>query len=256
VLRDGHVITPDRGTQITLNGATANIGDAQVGDTIVVRSNPDTAEKREIIISRALPATPQPAAGAASIASFAVDATNALRGGDHFNVTLKGTPGGKATFDIGAYVEGIEMHEDSPGAYSADYTIPSNVNFGQVAIYGHLEVNGAQAPRVQAPSLIAVSTTPPTITDFAPPAGQTVNNVTPSIFATFSSPTNIGINPSSVTINVNGLDVTASAYRTDGFITYSPTIPLGDGTVNVRVSVSDAAGNKAERTWSFTIRSH
>jgi hypothetical protein len=256
VLRDGHVITPDRDTAITLNGASANIGDALVGDTLVVRSNPDTGEKRQILISRAMPATPQPAAGAASITAFSVDATNALRAGDKFNVKLSGSPGGKATFDIGAYVEGVPMHEDSPGAYRAEYTIPPNVNFGQVAVYGHLEVNGKAAPRVEAPALIAVSTTPPTITDFAPPAGQTVNSVTPSIFATFNSPTNIGINPSTVTINVNGLDVTASAYRTAGFITYSSTVPLADGTVNVRVSVADAAGNRAERAWSFTIRSH
>jgi hypothetical protein len=256
VLRDGHVVTPDRGTEITLNGTAANIGDARVGDAIVVRSNPDTAEKREIMISRALPATPQPAAGAVTITAFSVDATNALRAGDHFTVMLKGNPGGKATFDIGSYVEGIEMREDSPGSYSAQDTIPPNVNFGQVAVYGHLAVNGTQAPRIAAPTLIAVSTTPPTITDFAPPAGQTVNNPTPSIFATFSSPTNVGINASAVTINVNGLDVTASAYRTGGFITYSPTVPLGDGTVNVRVSVSDAAGNRAERAWSFTIRAH
>jgi hypothetical protein len=256
VLRDGHVVTPDAGTEITLNGTAASIGDAQVGDTLVVRSNPDTGEKRQIIIARAMPATPQPAAGAAAITAFSVDVTGALRAGDKFNVTLKGTPGGKASFDIGSYVEGVPLREDAPGDYRAQYVIPPNVNFGQVAVYGHLEVNGTQAPRVEAPALIAVSTTPPTITDFAPPAGQTVNNTTPSIFATFSSPTNVGINPSTVTINVNGLDVTASAYRTGGFITYSPTVPLGDGTVNVRVAVSDAAGNRAERAWSFTIRSH
>jgi len=269
VLRDGHVVSPDRGTEVTLNGIASSIGAAQVGDTVLVRSNPDTAEKRQIMISRALPSTPQPAgaagapgaagtgeAAAPSITSFTVDATGALRAGDHFTVTLKGTPGGKASFDIGAYVEGVDMHEDSPGVYSARYTIPPNVNFGQVAVYGHLELNGTPAPRIAAPALIAVSTTPPTITDFAPPAGQTVNNATPSIFATFSSPTNVGINASTVTINVNGLDVTASSYRTGGFITYSPAVPLGNGTVNVRVSVADAAGNRAERAWSFTIRAH
>ncbi len=256
VLRDGHVITADRATQITLNGAAVNFSDAAVGDTVVVRANPDTGERRQIIISRAVPATPQPAAGAVTIGTFAVDATNALRAGDSFTVTLKGSPGGKASFDIGAYVEGAEMREDSPGTYTARYTIPPNVNFGQVAVYGHLELNGTQAPRAQAAALIAVSTTPPSITDFAPPGGQTVNNSTPSIFATYSSPTNIGINLSTVTINVNGLDVTASAYRTAGFITYSPEVPLGDGPVSVRVSVTDAAGNRAERAWSFTIHAH
>jgi len=256
VLRDGHVVAPDRATPVTLNGAPASIGDAKVGDAVIVRTNPDTGEKRQIVISRAAAVTPPPPAGAANISAFTVDAAGALRAGDKFRVTLSGTPGGRATFDIGAYVERLPMHEDRPGSYSAEYTIPPDVNFGQVPVYGHLEINGSAAPRAQAPALIAVSTTPPAITDFAPPAGQTINNATPSIFATYASPTNIGINQSAVTINVNGLDVTASAYRTGGFITYSPTVPLADGTVNVRVAVSDAAGNRTERAWSFTIRSH
>jgi hypothetical protein len=256
VLRDGHVITPDRATEVTLNGAAAKIGDALVGDTMTARSNPDTGEKRQIIISRAVASTPQPASGAVAITDFRVDAGNALRAGDSFGVSLKGTPGGNASFDIGQYIEGIPLREDPPGTYTARYTIPPNVNFGQVTVAGHLAVNGTVAPRVDAPTLLAISSTPPTITDFAPPAGQTVNNPTPSIFATFASPTNVGINPSTVTININGLDVTASAYRTSSFITYSPDVPLGDGTVNVRVSVSDAAGNKAERAWTFTIHAH
>ncbi len=256
VLRDGHVITADRATDITLNASPANIGDAQIGDTLIVRANPDTGEKRQIIISRAVASTPQPANGGVTITAFSVDAGSALRAGDSFGVALKGTPGGKASFDIGEYVEAIPLHEDAPGVYTTRYTIAPNVNFGQVAMYGHLTVNAVAAPRVQAPSLIAISTTPPTISDFAPPAGQTVNNPTPSIFATFGSPTNVGINTSTVSINVNGLDVTASAYRTNSFITYSPNVPLGDGTVNVRVSVTDAAGNRAERSWAFTIRSH
>lgn len=256
VLRDGHVVTPDRSTTITLNGAPANIGDALVGDLLTVRANPDTGEKRQILISRAGATVAPPAAGAVTITAFNVNASGALRAGAGFDVTLTGSPGGKASFDIGSYVEAVSMREDRPGVYTAHYTIPRDVNFGQVAIYGHLDVNGTAAPRVQAATLIAVSTTPPTITDFAPPAGQTVNNPTPSIFATYASPTNIGINQSTVTINVNGLDVTASAYRTGSFITYSPTVPLGDGAVSVRVAVSDAAGNRTERAWTFTIRTH
>ena len=92
------------------------------------------------------------------------------------------------------------------------------------------------------------------MTDFAPPDGQTVNNSKPSIFATFGSPTDVGINASAVTINVNGLDVTASATRTATFITYSPSVAFPDGVVNVRVTVFDNAGNKTERRWSFTVR--
>jgi hypothetical protein len=253
VLTDGYVVAPDRGTVVLLNGVPAAIGDLKVGDALTVRSNPDTAEKREIIASRAVAATPQ-AAGTTSITNFSVSAKGALRAGDSFDVTLTGTPGGKATFDIGTYLEGIPMTEAPPGTYTAKYSIPSGVNFGSTPIYGHLVLGGTAAPRAQAPSLVAVSTTPPQITDVAPPAGQTVNNNRPNLFATYASPTNVDINPSSVTINVNGLDVTASAVRTSTFITYTPTVALPDGMVSVHVSVADFAGNRSERSWSFTIR--
>jgi hypothetical protein len=255
VLQSGYVVSPDRTTAILLNGQPVAIGDLKVGDSLTVRSNPDTAEKRQIIASRAVAATPQ-AAGATTISNLTVSAKGALRAGDSFEVTLSGTPGGKATFDIGTYLEGVPMTETSPGTYTAKYQIPSGVNFGSTPIYGHLVVSGSAAPRAQAPSLVAVSTTPPQITDVAPPAGQAVNNNRPNLFATYTSPTNVDINPSSVTIHVNGLDVTASAVRTSTFITYTPAVALADGTVTVRVSVADFAGNRSERSWSFTIHTH
>ena len=114
----------------------------------------------------------------------------------------------------------------------------------------------AVRPGRLAPTMLAVSSTPPQIVDIAPLNGQSVNNDRPSIYATFSAPTGVGINPSSATITVNGLDVTPSATRTDQFITYSPNVALGNGPVAVQVRVADQAGNLQTRTWSFTIHAH
>jgi hypothetical protein len=217
-----------------------------------VRLNPDTNEKRQIIVSRAVEATSAPA-GPVTIASFTIDAQRALRAGDTFNLALKGTPGGRATFDIGSYLTGLPLNETQPGVYTAHYRIPANVNFGQTTVYAHLKAGGADAPRAEAPALLAVSSTPPQIVDIAPLNGQSVNNDRPSIYATFSAPTGVGINSSSATITINGLDVTPSATRTAQFITYSPGLALGDGPVSVQVRVADEAGNVQTRTWSFTI---
>jgi hypothetical protein len=195
----------------------------------------------------------QAAAGPAAITSFTIDAQHPLRAGDSFNVALHGTPGGRATFDLGTYMTGLPMNETSPGTYAARYTVPPNVNFGQTTVYGHLSAAGAEAPRAEAPALLAVSSTPPQIIDIAPLNGQSVNNDRPSIYATFRTPTGVTINPSSATITVNGQDVTPSATRTDQFITYSPNVSLNDGNVNVQVRVADQAGNVQTRSWSFTI---
>ena len=255
VLNTGFIVTPDKSTTISLNAAPAGLGDLKIGDSVVVRLNPDTNEKREIIVSRAVEATSAPA-GPVTISSFTIDAQHALRAGDSFNVALHGTPGGRATFDIGSYLTGLPLNETQSGLYTARYTIPPNVNFGQTTVYGHLSAGGNDAPRAEAPQLLAVSSTPPQIVDIAPFSGQTVNNDRPSIYATFRAPTGVTINPSSAIITVNGLDVTPSSTRTAQFITYSPDVSLPDGNVNVQVRVADEAGNLQTRSWSFTIHSH
>ncbi len=256
VLADGLMVIPDKSTQITLNAQPATLDDLKVGDSVTLRLNPDTNEKRQIIASRAATATPAASPGATTIDAFAVTGKSALRGGDSFAVTLHGTPGGRATYDIGSFVTGIPMTEGPPGDYSARYLVPADVNFGQTQIVGHLVASGVEAPRALAAGLIAISTAPPQIVELAPSNGTTVNNSKPSIYATYRSPTNIGINPSSVSIRVNGLDVTSTSTRTDGFISYSPGVSLPDGMVNITINVSDRAGNAQQRSWSFTVRTH
>lgn len=255
VLDDGFIVTPDKSTSITLNSRPAEIGDLAIGDAVTVRVNPDTNEKREIIASRNVAATPQAAAGIAAIASFATSGKTALRAGDTLEITLRGTAAGRATCDLGTYLSGLPMTENMPGVYTLRYTVPAGVNFGPAPVYGHLAAGGSEAPRVQADQLVAVSTTPPQVVDLAPGVNQTINNNRPSIFATFRAPTGVEIDPASVTLAVNGIDVTGQATRTDGFVTYSPVTPLADGTVRVDVRVGDRAGNVGSRSWTFTIHS-
>ncbi len=257
VLQTGYVVTPDKSTEITLNGQPAAIGDLKVGDSVTVRLNPDTGEKRQILVARAVVSTPAPA-GSAQIADFAVSAKGPLRANESFTVTMHGTPGGRASFDIGTYLTGMPIPESpsAPGTYTTKYTVPDGINFNRTTVYGHLVVGSSEAPRAEASQLVAVTTTKPQIVDIAPPNGQTVNNNKPSIYATYRSPTDVGINPSSVRIEVNGLDVTASSTRTDEFITYSPGAQLPDGVVSVTVTVADNAGNAQTRSWSFNVRTH
>jgi hypothetical protein len=255
VLQTGYVVTPDKSTDITLNSQPAAIGDLKVGDNVTVRLNPDTGEKRQIIVARASPTTPGPA-GAAQITDLSIGARGPLRAGDAFTVTLHGTPGGRAAFDIGSYLTGIALPETQPGTYTTKFTVPAGVNFSRTTVYGHLTVGSTEAPRAEAPQLVAATTTPPQIVDIAPPNGQVVNNNKPSIYATYRSPTDVGINPSAVHIEVNGLDVTASSTRTDQFITYSPGAALPDGTVTVKVTIADNAGNPQSRSWTFIVRTH
>ncbi len=255
VLQNGYVVTPDKGTEITLNGQPVAIGDLKVGDNVTVRLNPDTGEKRQILVARVVESTPTPA-GSAQIADISVGAKGPLRAGDAFTVTLHGTPGGRASFDIGTYLTGLPVPETAPGTYLTKYTVPDGINFSRTTIYGHLSVGTSDAPRAEAAQLVAVTTTKPQIVDIAPPGGQTVNNNKPSIYATYRTPTDAGIDVGKVRIEVNGLDVTAAATRTDQFVTYSPGVALSDGPVTVTITIADNAGNAQTRTWTFTVRTH
>lgn len=251
VLDDGHVIVPTRATTITLNGASAGTDALAVGDELMVRYNIDSSEPLQILATRASSGTPAPQSGV-SIASIDFRPTHALAAGDVLNVSLRGTPGGVAAFDIGPYVRGLPLTESAPGTYTGSYAIKRGQNFADAPVFGHLNVRGVDAPVAESQSTVSVSTQPPGIADFAPDEGAAVNNARPSIYATFVSGT-VPINPSSATIEVNGHDVTSSSVRTARFIEYAPGIDYANGPMRVTVRVKDAAGNAASKSWTFFI---
>ncbi len=253
VLADGHVITPSRSTAITLNGASATIEQIAVGDAVMVRYNIDSSEPREIIATRKTAAADAPAASV-GISSIAVAPDRPLKAGDTLSVTMHGTPGGLAGYDIGPYVRNLTLTEAQPGVYTGSYTIARGTNFADAPVVGRLNARGVDAAAAQAPTTVSVSTVAPGISDFAPDSGTTVNNARPSVYATFSSDT-VPVNPSSARLILNGHDVTSSSLRTQRFIDYVPGIDYPDGPVRVTVIVADQAGNTTTKSWTFYIRS-
>jgi hypothetical protein len=260
VLDNGHVLTPDKTTAITRDGNPASLSDLRVGDTVTQRMNPQTGETRQLIAISLATSTPAPAASgqtatpqAVNIVSFTAEPLRPLRLGEKFAFALHGTPGGRASFDIGAFITGVPMKEESPGVYAGSLTVPPGMNFAQMSVYGHLTAGGV-ATTQEAVNKISAATIAPQITDIAPAGGQVVNNNKPSIYATFAAPTDLGVDPRTVTLKVNGKDVTSSVTRTSSFVTYTSGVPLPDGQVNVTVAVADFAGNEASRSWTFTIQ--
>jgi len=91
----------------------------------------------------------------------------------------------------------------------------------------------------------------PTITVVSPEEGATITNRTPKIEATYSDSS--GINTSTVKLTFDGTDVTTYATITTTKITYTPATQLSYKEYTVNLEVSDQAGNKATKTWSFTV---
>lgn len=252
VLGDGQVIAVGRTTEISLNGKGASLADLRPQDEVTVRYNVETNEIREILASRSVTDAPQ--TGGASIAAVQSDATHPLRAGDTIHVTLRGTPGGAATFDIGSDVVDQTMHQRSPGDYAGSYTIPRGANFNDVALIGRLTVGNsvAQAP---APQTVSASSIQPGIADFAPDSNETVNTNRPAVYAAFAADA-VSVNPASALLWIDGRDVTSECLRTAQFIQYLPQYAYPEGPVRVTVRVADFAGNTTTKSWTFYIRTH
>ncbi len=252
VIGDGHVIVPNRTTQVVLNGASAAVSDLRIGDVVTVRFNVETNEIRTVLASRPVAASsPQP--GQPQITSVTLNTDRPQRAGDSITVGLQGTPGGSATFDIGSYVTNIAMSERTPGVYVGSYAIPNRANFSDVLITGHLRVGQNSAPDVQAAQTLSASSSPPGISDFAPGEGAAVNTRSPAIYATFVADA-VRVNPSSIVMWVDGRDVTSESLRTPTFIQYMPSYEYHRGEVHVTVRVADLAGNTTTKSWTFVIR--
>lgn len=251
VLSDGHVIAPTRMTEVSLNGHPAAVGDVHVGDSVTVRYNVETNEVRSILVSRAVKAAAA-LPGAPAIASVGFGERNALRAGQLLRVTVRGTPGGAATFDIGPYVSDIAMSERAAGTYVGEYRLPHDANFSDAPVIAHLRVQGVDAPAAQAPELLSVSGTAPGIADFAPAQGARVSTRRPAIYATFVTDA-VPVDPSSIVLRVNGRDVTSECVRSERYVQYVPSYTYPAGPVRVTIRLADRAGNVTTKSWTFQI---
>lgn len=251
VLDDGQVIAAGRLTEISLNGKAASFDELRPNDQVTVRYNVESNEVREILASRSVAKLPT---GSIQIAAVESNANHPLRPGDTIHVTLRGTPGGSASFDIGSDVVDQTMEQRSPGVYVGDYTIPRGANFDDVALIGRLSIGNvtAQAP---APETVSASSIGPGIADFAPDAGATINTNRPAVYASFAADA-VPVNASSALLWIDGRDVTSECLRTRQFIQYLPSYSYPDGPVHVTVRVADEAGNTTTKSWTFTIRTH
>ena len=104
-----------------------------------------------------------------------------------------------------------------------------------------------------ATSTFIIDTTPPTLAVQAPPART--NSNTPTVTLSYSD-SGSGVNPFSLTVAVDGVDVSAliapGASTATGVLQLSP--PLSDGTHQLSATITDRAGNKSQPvTLSFVV---
>jgi hypothetical protein len=104
-----------------------------------------------------------------------------------------------------------------------------------------------------ATSTFIIDTTPPTLAFQAPPART--NSNTPTVTLSYSD-SGSGVNPFSLAVAVDGVDVSAliapGASTATGVLQLTP--PLSDGTHQLSATITDRAGNKSQpATLSFVV---
>ena len=94
--------------------------------------------------------------------------------------------------------------------------------------------------------------TPPTISSLQPSDGSSTTDQTPTIAASYSDDFS-GIDAASVTLSIDGTEISSELSVSDSKVSYTPDSALDDGTRSITVTVTDNAGNAQSQRWSFTV---
>jgi len=238
-------------------GGSAALADLRPGDDITLRLNPVSGQVWEITAPPAppKPPPPPPPAGPQIITIGAEGYTRPIPRGALLVVAMQGTPGGQATFDIGAARKGIAMSEKRPGVYVGEYRLEAG-DFGsgvKARLVGHLSVKGVAAPQAMSAETVTLDTASPTIPTVFPDGGARVATTRPIIQCVFDDGIRgVGVDATSVRLQVRGQDVTRQATITGDGLTYR-SAGLALGEVPVRVQIADRAGNTAAKSWTFAL---
>jgi hypothetical protein len=207
-----------------------------------------TIDTSEPTVTLIYPAGDEELKGEETIAiAWSATDNNDFTGDDYILINLEYSPNGGVDWIL------IASNEENDGVY--EWTLPTIDSDSVLVRVWAFDLAGNSGSDTSDP--FTIDSTSPTISDLTPEPGSYVNNTTPTISAVLSNGLS-GINPNSITIEVDGADVTDYAVwewieEPYGTLTYTPTEDLGEGEHTVYVYVEDDAGNSADATWSFTV---
>lgn len=218
-------------------------------------------EVRDVVgvsLRGAIPRTPAGAVGSAtgapSIKSMTVDThgKQLLVAGDVLQVSIVGTPGASATFDLAGIVAGEQMHEISAGTYTGFFVVRSGRNVSGVNAYGHLSSNGQTAYAASSTTFSIVGRTP-SIVSSSPASGERTFVAQPSITAAIDDHGGPAVDANSLRVYLDNSDVTSFSGVSSRSVYFTPYFPLAPGWHRVGVYGSDVAGIPFSSDWSFFI---
>lgn len=203
-------------------------------------------------------------APASVIQQFEARPSGQLERGTELRFRLVGARDGRAWVDVPGVVRGVELTETRPGLYEGSYTVRRRDSLDSFSeAVATLQAGNARATaRVDLRNVDREygrgygwgrDNRGPEISNLSPADNARVverERERTTISARLSDDGR-GVDPNSVTLQVDGRDVTRNARITDNEIHYRDD--LGRGRHTAELTVRDRAGNTARRTWSFEV---
>jgi hypothetical protein len=152
--------------------------------------------------------------------------------------------GSPRTLDVAPFIVGASTYV--PLRFVSE-ALGAGVNYD-----GANQIVALQSANGSAPAPAPAATAPPTVTDvlndLEPHRAAFVASTKPTISANFTRP----VDPNSLHITLDGLDITSASTRsTTGFV-YAPPSPLQSQRHQLEVTGTLAAGGRFSQGWAFT----
>ena len=187
----------------------------------------------------------------AAIERFTVRPAGKLLPGRVLRFQLVGVPGARASLDIPGVVRNVALRETRPGVYEGRYTIRRRDNPAAFDRAVATLRRGPERFTAQLAFAERADRSAPRISQLTPGNGARVDERGRTFVQARLSDDRSGVDPRSVRLIVDGLDVTGNARISDEGIGYRER--LGRGLHRAELVVRDRAGNEARSAWSFAV---
>lgn len=265
VLTDGQILRVADEAAVFLDGREIARDLLRQGMEVDLRINPQTGDVWEIRARTPIPPPHLPPVypvppprlppvypSPPRIDGVSVSDRGPLGAGATLIVTLRGTPGGTAWFDIGRLERGVSMAEGPSGIYTGRYTVRAGDAALQAAVTAHLRLAGSETSRTG--DRVTVDGLPPEFTRRIPEPGAVVVDRQPTIILGLADRGPAGIDLGSVRLWLNGREAHRVAV-TETSAQYTPAEPLPFGRNQVQARIADFARNESTARWTFTVES-
>ncbi len=222
------------------------------GEAAILRLNPATNAVWGIFSQRRGNPVPPDAAEPVIAGFFVPGYDTPLTAGETLQLVMLGSAGGTATVLLPGQATALTLAEIAPGVYAADLEIPDGMEIASTRLTGRLANAAGQSASVQSTVEVMVDTLPPRVYNMTPPPDGVVEAVQPRISASFQDRGPSGIDPSSVSVTLDGRDASPRAEVTATGFVRTPE-RLTPGRHSFGVEVSDFAGNTAMESWEFMV---